>query len=36
MYRLSEGKIVEHWGGPNQLSLLQQLGVLPPMGQTSS
>jgi predicted ester cyclase len=32
MYRLSEGKIVEHWGGPNQLSLLQQLGVLPPMG----
>ncbi len=32
MYRLSEGKIVEHWGGPNQLSLLQQLGVIPAMG----
>ncbi len=32
IYRLMEGKMVEHWGGPNQLSLLQQLGVLPPMG----
>ncbi len=32
MDRLVEGKIVEHWGGPNQLSLLQQLGVIPPMG----
>ena len=29
MYRLSEGKIVEHWGGPNQLRLLQQLGAIP-------
>jgi steroid delta-isomerase-like uncharacterized protein len=32
MYRLSEGKIVEHWGGPNLLRLLQQLGVVPQMG----
>jgi steroid delta-isomerase-like uncharacterized protein len=32
MYRLVDGKIVEHWGGPNQLRLLQQLGVLPQMG----
>jgi predicted ester cyclase len=31
MYRLSEGKIVEHWGGPNQLRLLQQLGAIPSM-----
>ena len=31
MYRLIEGKIVEHWGGPNQLRLLQQLGVIPQM-----
>jgi len=31
MYRLSEGKIVEHWGGPNQLLLLQQLGAIPSM-----
>ena len=29
MYRVVEGKIVEHWGGPNQMSLLQQLGVIP-------
>lgn len=29
MYRVVAGKIVEHWGGPNQLSLLQQLGVVP-------
>lgn len=32
MYRLVEGKIVEHWGGPNLLRLLQQLGVLTQMG----
>jgi predicted ester cyclase len=32
MYRLIGGKMVEHWGGPNQLSLLQQLGVIPSMG----
>jgi steroid delta-isomerase-like uncharacterized protein len=32
MYRLVEGKIVEHWGGPNLLRLLQQLGVIPQMG----
>lgn len=31
MYRLRAGKIVEHWGGPNQLRLLQQLGVIPSM-----
>ena len=30
MYRMVDGKIVEAWGGPNQLSLLQQLGVIPP------
>ena len=29
MYRVVGGKIVEHWGGPNQMSLLQQLGVIP-------
>ena len=29
VYRVVAGKIVEHWGGPNQLSLLQQLGVVP-------
>jgi predicted ester cyclase len=35
MYRLVEGRIVEHWGGPNQFSLLQQLGVIPAPGQAS-
>ncbi len=32
MARFEGGKIVEHWGGPNQMSLLQQLGVIPSMG----
>jgi predicted ester cyclase len=32
MYHVREGKIVEHWGGPNLLRLLQQLGVIPQMG----
>jgi len=35
MYRLVEGRIVEHWGGHNQFSLLQQLGVIPAPGQAS-
>jgi predicted ester cyclase len=35
IYRLVEGKIVEHWGGPNLLRLLQQLGVIPAPGQAS-
>jgi len=32
MARFESGKLVEHWGGPNQMSLLQQLGVIPAMG----
>jgi predicted ester cyclase len=32
MARFVNGKLVEHWGGPNQMSLLQQLGVIPAMG----
>jgi steroid delta-isomerase-like uncharacterized protein len=31
--RLAGGKQVEAWGGPDQLSLLQQLGVVPMPGQ---
>ena len=27
-----DGKLVEHWGGPDQMSLLQKLGVIPKMG----
>ncbi len=32
MARYEDGKLVEHWGGPDQMSLLQQLGVIPKMG----
>jgi steroid delta-isomerase-like uncharacterized protein len=30
--RIVDGKIVESWGNFDQLGLLQQLGVIPPMG----
>jgi predicted ester cyclase len=33
MARYVDGKLVEHWGGPDQMSLLQQLGVIPAPGQ---
>jgi predicted ester cyclase len=33
MARYADGKLVEHWGGPDQMSLLQQLGVIPAPGQ---
>jgi steroid delta-isomerase-like uncharacterized protein len=36
MHRVVDGKLVEHWGGPNQLSLLQQLGVLPALDQAGA
>ncbi len=29
MARFVDGKLVEQWGGPDQMSLLQQLGVFP-------
>ena len=32
MARFADGKLVEHWGGPDQMSLMQQLGVVPSMG----
>jgi steroid delta-isomerase-like uncharacterized protein len=32
MARYTHGKLVEHWGGPDQMSLMQQLGVIPSMG----
>lgn len=34
--QLERGKIVEHWGVPNRLALLAQLGLLPqPRGEQS-
>ena len=33
LYRLREGKLVEQWGVNDIASLLQQLGVVPPLGQ---
>jgi len=30
--RIAQGKIVEHWGEEDSVSLLSQLGALPPMG----
>ncbi len=27
--RISDGKVVEHWGNSDQLGLMQQLGVIP-------
>ena len=33
IFRLENGKIAELWGEANLLGLMQQLGILPPMGQ---
>jgi steroid delta-isomerase-like uncharacterized protein len=32
MFRLADGKIVESWASADALGMLQQLGVLPPLG----
>ncbi len=36
MVRFVEGKIVEHWAVKDDLSLMQQLGIVPSSGQASS
>lgn len=33
IYRIANGKIVEHWMSFDQLGLMQQLGVIPPPGE---
>lgn len=35
MNRIANGKFVESWVNADNLGLLQQLGVIPPMGQAS-
>ena len=32
LWRIADGKLVEHWGSRDDLGLLQQLGLLPPPG----
>jgi predicted ester cyclase len=33
IFRIENGKIAELWGEANLLGLMQQLGILPPLGQ---
>jgi steroid delta-isomerase-like uncharacterized protein len=33
IFRIENGKIAELWGEANLIGLMQQLGILPPMGQ---
>ena len=35
IFRIVNGKMVEHWGLADRLSALRQLGVAPPAGQVS-
>ena len=32
VHRIADGKLAEHWSNTDELGLLQQLGVLPPLG----
>jgi steroid delta-isomerase-like uncharacterized protein len=35
IFRIANGKWVEHWGFTDRLSVLQRLGVAPPLAQVS-
>ena len=35
IFRIANGKLVEHWGLADRISALRQLGVAPPPGQAS-
>ena len=32
VWRIKDNKIVDHWGGIDTFGMMQQLGVIPPMG----
>ena len=34
IFRIGDGKIVDHWGNFDDLGMMQQLGAIPPPGQT--
>ncbi len=36
IYRLSEGKLAEHWVARDDLGMMQQLGAVPPPGRTET
>lgn len=35
IFRIANGKLVEHWGLADRISALRQLGIAPPPGQAS-
>jgi steroid delta-isomerase-like uncharacterized protein len=35
IFRIANGKMVEHWGLSDRLDALQQMGVVPPLGPAS-
>jgi steroid delta-isomerase-like uncharacterized protein len=35
IFRIANGKMVEHWGLTDRITALRQLGVAPPLGQAS-
>ena len=35
IFRIANGKLVEHWGLTDRLAVLQQLGVVPPLAAVS-
>ena len=36
IFRVADGKIVEHWGMPDLLALLSQIGAIPPAGRRAA